>query len=69
MSGLKHCKALYLYSLIVMNGLLSRPSLVGTLTGRFWPILLKKSTSVSTTEKYAFEIEIRALRRGFKAQI
>ncbi|MFL8989552.1 hypothetical protein Q8X48_14670 [Pseudomonas sp. QLc11A] len=25
---------------------------------RFWPILLKKSASVSTTEKYALEIEI-----------
>jgi hypothetical protein len=38
-------------------------------TDRFWPILLKKSASVSTAEKYAPEIEIRVLRRRFKAQI
>ena len=33
------------------------------------PILLKKSTMVSTAEKYAFEIEISTLSRGFRAQI
>ncbi|WP_426111071.1 hypothetical protein [Pseudomonas sp. DSP3-2-2] len=36
---------------------------------RFWPILLKKSAMVSTVEKYAFEIEIFTLSRGFRAQI
>ncbi|WP_162493931.1 hypothetical protein [Pseudomonas moorei] len=35
----------------------------------FWPILLKKSAKVSTTEKYALEIEIFTLSRGFRAQI
>jgi hypothetical protein len=35
----------------------------------FWPILLKKSTMVSTAEKYALEIEIFTLSRGFWAQI
>jgi hypothetical protein len=35
----------------------------------FWPILLKKSAMVSTAEKYAFEIEIFTLSRGFRAQI
>ena len=34
-----------------------------------WPILLKKSAMVSTVEKYAFEIEIFTLSRGFAAQI
>lgn len=34
---------------------------------RFWPILLKKSASVSTAEKYASEIEIRVLRRRFSS--
>ncbi len=36
---------------------------------RLWPILLKKSTMVSTTEKYALEIEIFTLNRGFRVQI
>lgn len=36
---------------------------------RYWPIVLKKSASVSTAEKYASEIEIRILRRRFRAQI
>ncbi|MEX5541895.1 hypothetical protein [Pseudomonas poae] len=34
-----------------------------------WPILLKKSASNSTAEKYASEIEISILSRGFRAQI
>ena len=38
-------------------------------TGRNRPILLKKSAMVSTVEKYAFEIEIFTLSRGFAAQI
>jgi hypothetical protein len=38
-------------------------------TGCFWPILLKKSAMVSTAEKYAIEIEIFTLSRGFRAQI
>ena len=33
------------------------------------PILLKKSAMVSTAEKYALEIEIFTLSRGFRAQI
>jgi hypothetical protein len=33
------------------------------------PILLKKSAIVSTAEKYALEIEIFTLSRGFQAQI
>ncbi|UVM35023.1 hypothetical protein [Pseudomonas sp. B21-019] len=36
---------------------------------RFQPILLKKSAMVSTAEKYALEIEIFTLNRGFRAQI
>ncbi|WP_230494484.1 hypothetical protein [Pseudomonas brassicacearum] len=36
---------------------------------RFWPILLKKSTTVPTAEKYAPEIEIFILSIGFRAQI
>jgi hypothetical protein len=36
---------------------------------RFWPILLKKSAMVSTVEKYALEIEVFTLSRGFRAQI
>ena len=36
---------------------------------RYWPILLKKSAMVSTVEKYALEIEIFTLSRGFAAQI
>jgi len=39
------------------------------LVGRFRPILLKKSVSVFTTEKYASEIEIRILSRGYRTQI
>lgn len=35
----------------------------------FWPILLKKSVSVFTTEKYASEIEIRVLSRGCRTHI
>ena len=31
---------------------------------RFWPILLKKSVSISTAEKYASEIEIRVWCKG-----
>ena len=37
--------------------------------GRNRPILLKKSAMVSTAEKYALEIEIFPLCRGFRAQI
>jgi hypothetical protein len=44
-------------------------SLSGTATGRKRPILLKKSAQVSTVEKYALEIEIFTLSRGFRAQI
>jgi hypothetical protein len=33
------------------------------------PILLKKSAMVSTVEKYAFEIEIFTLSRGFPGSI
>ncbi|MCY1422241.1 hypothetical protein D9M71_379170 [compost metagenome] len=40
-----------------------------SLTGRKRPILLKKSALISTVEKYAFEIEIFTLNRGFRAQI
>lgn len=36
---------------------------------RYWPIVLKKSAMVSTAEKYALEIEIFTLSRGFRAQI
>jgi hypothetical protein len=35
----------------------------------FWPILLKKSAMDSTAEKYALEIEIFTLSRGFRVQI
>ncbi|WP_414877137.1 hypothetical protein [Pseudomonas jessenii] len=35
----------------------------------YWPILLKKSAMVFTVEKYALEIKIFALSRGFQAQI
>ncbi len=35
----------------------------------FWPILLKKSASVSTAEKFAPEIEICALGRRFTTRI
>jgi hypothetical protein len=37
--------------------------------GRSRPILLKKSDMLSTVEKYALEIEIFTLSRGFRAQI
>jgi hypothetical protein len=36
---------------------------------RFGSILLKKSALISTVEKYALEIEIFTLSRGFRAQI
>jgi hypothetical protein len=39
------------------------------MTGRHRPIVLKKSASVSTAEKSAFEIEVLTLRKGFRAQI
>jgi hypothetical protein len=52
---------------------LSRPSALGGFlllaTGRNRLILLKKSAMVSTVEKYALEIEIFTLSRGFRAQI
>jgi hypothetical protein len=38
-------------------------------TGSKRPILLKKSAMDSTAEKYALEIEIFTLNRGFRAQI
>ncbi|PMY63777.1 hypothetical protein C1X27_22325 [Pseudomonas sp. MPR-AND1B] len=38
-------------------------------TDRFQPILLKKSAMASTAEKYALEIEIFTLSRGFRARI
>ena len=37
--------------------------------GRNRPILLKKSAQISKVEKYALEIEIFTLSRGFRAQI
>jgi hypothetical protein len=37
--------------------------------GNKWPILLKKSAMDSTAEKYALEIEIVTLSRGFRARI
>ncbi len=39
------------------------------MTDGFWPILLKKSAMDSTAEKYALEIEIFTLSRGFRVQI
>ncbi|ATE78389.1 hypothetical protein CNN82_18895 [Pseudomonas frederiksbergensis] len=36
---------------------------------RSWPILLKKSASVSTAEKYAPEIEVCVLGRRFRTRI
>jgi hypothetical protein len=42
---------------------------VEELIGRERPILLKKSAMVSTAEKYALEIEIFSMSRGFRAQI
>lgn len=38
-------------------------------TGSYRPILLKKSAMVSSAEKYALEIDIFNLSRGFQAQI
>jgi len=38
-------------------------------TGSYPPILLKKSAMVSTAEKYALEIEVFTLIRGFRVQI
>jgi hypothetical protein len=38
------------------------------MTGREWPMLLKKSAMVSTAEKYALEFEIFIFRRGFRTQ-
>lgn len=35
----------------------------------FGSILLKKSAQISTVEKYALEIEILTLSRGFRAQV
>ncbi|WP_230148081.1 hypothetical protein [Pseudomonas brassicacearum] len=35
------------------------------MNGRYWPTVLKKSATVSTEEKYALEIEIFTLSRGF----
>ena len=43
--------------------------LLPLVTGRNRPILLKKSAMVSKAEKYALEIEIFTLCRGFRAQI
>jgi len=43
--------------------------LVPGATGSNRPILLKKSAMVCASEKYALEIEIFTLRRGFRAQI
>jgi hypothetical protein len=40
-----------------------------TATGRFRPILLKKSDVVSTAEKCAREIEISNRRKGTQTQI
>jgi hypothetical protein len=37
--------------------------------GCFWPIVLKKSAMAPTAEKYALEIEIFTLSKGFRAQI
>jgi hypothetical protein len=31
----------------------------------FWPILLKKSASISTAEKYASEIEIEGTQQNY----
>ena len=44
-------------------------ALAGFAKGSFGSILLKKSAMVSTAEKYALEIEIFTLSRGFQAQI
>ena len=42
-----------------------QPSLIGC----FWPIVLKKSASLSTSDKYAPEIEICVLRKRFRTRI
>jgi len=47
-------------------GLVNRPH---RLNVRYWPILLKKSASISTAEKYAPEIEICVLGRRFRTRI
>jgi hypothetical protein len=39
------------------------------LIGCFWPIVLKKSASLSTSEKYAPEIEICVFGRRFRTRI
>jgi hypothetical protein len=43
--------------------------ILAALSVRYWPILLKKSAMVSTTEKYALKIEIFTLNRGLWTQI
>ena len=56
----------------IVNGQLGYPGFqAGDVmrSDRFWPILLKKSGLVSTAEKYALQIEIFTLSRGFRAQI
>ncbi|MBM1184991.1 hypothetical protein [Pseudomonas lundensis] len=56
----------------IVNGQLGYPSFqAGDVmrSDRFWPILLKKSASVSTAEKCASEIEICVLHRRFRTQI
>ena len=45
-------------------GLITKPSSESMVCN--WPILLKKSTMVSTVEKYALEIEIFTLSRGIQ---
>lgn len=45
------------------------PPNLPVMAGSSRPILLKKSAMVSTTEKYALEIEIFTLSRGFRVQI
>jgi hypothetical protein len=45
-----------------MTALVGKPPLM---IDRFRPTLLKKSAMVSKVEKYALEIEIFALSRGF----
>jgi hypothetical protein len=42
---------------------------LGLLKDRFRPILLKKSTMVSSAEKYASGIEIFTFGRGFRTEI
>lgn len=38
-------------------------------TGSYGQVVLKNSASVSTAQKYAYEIEVCVLRRRFRAQI